>query len=134
MTVESHVLKKDLLFKAVFLDKRSRQLSLSAKSEIVNFYLLSKVHVVLRHFLIHRLLCAPINSQLLVTLLFVEIFNLLLRESPFFHSGKIPVKRLAVNADLFRIIVNHRYIFVRVRDTYIGRGILYIWFTVVVMA
>ena len=73
MAVEGHVLEFVLLLKAILVGEGGHQLTLSAQAEIVDLDLLGEVDAVLRDHLVHRFLGAPVDGELLVALIFVNL-------------------------------------------------------------
>ena len=92
MTVEGHILELELLFEAVLVDESGIQLSLTFEAEIVNFYLLCKIDIVLGHFFEHCFLGAPVDGQLLVPLVLIQVFDFVFGKSFLLDCGEIPVK------------------------------------------
>ena len=73
MTVEHHVLKLEFFLVFVLVDEGCFELSLLPYIEFFHLDLLCKIHSVLGHPLEDRLLCTPVDGELLVLLVIVEI-------------------------------------------------------------
>ena len=79
MTVEYHIFKFEILLEFILVDEGGFKFTFLAEIELLNLDLLGKIHTVLRHSLVDRLLRAPVDCELLVLLLVIEIVDLVLR-------------------------------------------------------
>ena len=86
MAVEDHVLKFKVLLVFILVDEGSLEFAFLAHIELLHLYLLGEVHAVLRHPLEYSLLGAPVYGQLFVSLLLLEVVDLVLRKSLLFND------------------------------------------------
>ena len=80
MPVEGHVFQVELFFVAVLVHKGGLQLTLSAGTETLNLDLLREVHVVAAQEFEDGLFGAPVDGQLLVAFIVLQIVNLFLAQ------------------------------------------------------
>ena len=78
MAVEDHVFQFELLFVLVLVDEGGLKFTFLPYVEFLNFDLLCKVHSVLGHSFEDRFLRAPIDGELLVLLVVVQVLYLIL--------------------------------------------------------
>ena len=80
MAVKHHVFEFEILFVLVFMDEGCLELSFLAQVELLYLDLLREIHSVLRHPLEDGLFGAPVDRELLVLLLVMQIVDFVLRE------------------------------------------------------
>ena len=130
---ENYVFELKILLVLILVDECRLKLSLLAYIELLDLDLLGKDHTVLRHPLEDGLLGTPVDRELLVSLLLFEIVDLILRESLLLHNGKVPFKRLDVDAELVIIADDDRNIFVGMGDADVRHAVLEVRLSVVMV-
>ena len=78
MVVEGHIFKLEFLLIAVLVDEGRVKLSLSLRTEALHLDLLGEIHPVGRESFEYGFLGAPVDGQLLIALVLIQIFNLVL--------------------------------------------------------
>ena len=78
MSVKDHVFKLEFLFVFVLVDECSFKLTFLPYVELLDLDLLSINDAVLRHSLEDRLLCTPVDCELLVPLVLLQVVDLVL--------------------------------------------------------
>ena len=76
MTVEYHILKFEILLVLILVDECCLEFALLSYIELLHFDLLGEINPVLRHSLEDGFLCTPVDGELLVLLVVVEVFDL----------------------------------------------------------
>ena len=133
MTVEDHVLKLEIFLMLILVDECSFKLSLFPEVELLHLYLLGEIHAVLRHSLEYGLLRAPVDGELLVPLLLLQIVDLVLRKRLFLNCGEIPVESLDVDTEVILVMDDDSYILLCMGDADVGHAVLEVRLTVVMM-
>ena len=133
MAVERDVLEVEF-FLVVLVDKGGFQFPFAAGTEALDLDLLGKIEVVYGEKLEDRFLGAPVDGELLVALVVLEVFDLLFGQGPFFHGGEIAVQGFDVDAHVFFFMENHGYIPVRVGNGDVDRIVFDIRLAVVMVA
>ena len=85
MTVKDHIFKLKILLMLVLMDECRLEFAFLPYVELLDLYLFSKGHSILRHSLEDGFLGAPVNSKLFVSLILLQIVDLVLRESLLLH-------------------------------------------------
>ena len=133
MAVEYHIFKFEILFVFVLVDESGLQFAFLADIEFLHLDLLGEYDAVLGHSLEDGLFRTPVDRELLVSLLLLEIVDLILRKSLLLDHREVPVKRLDVDAELVIIADDDRHILVSVGDADVGHAVLEVRLSVVVV-
>ena len=99
MPVEKDITELEFFFMSVLVGKGGFQFAFSLESEFFHFDLFRKVDPVLGHPFVYGFFCAPIDGQLLVLLVVIQIFYLFFGEGFLFDCREIPVQGLDVDAE-----------------------------------
>ena len=133
MAVEGHVAELQIVLVTVIVGEGGGQVAFVVETETVNLDLLGKIHSVVRSQLVDCFLGAPVDGQLLVLAVVVEIIDFILGEGLLLDRGEVPVQRLAVYSDLLVLIENHCNVFIGVGDADVDGVVLDVRLAVIVM-
>ena len=92
MAVEDHVFELEILLVLIFVDEGCLKFTLLSYIELLDLYLLGKVNAVLGHSLEDGFLSAPLDRELLVPLVLLQVIDLILREGLLLHYREVSVE------------------------------------------
>ena len=133
VAVEDHVFQLELLLVLVLVDEGSLKFTLLADVELLHLDLFREVHPVLGHSLEEGLFGAPVDGELLVPLVLLQIVDLVFREGLLLDHREVPVERLHIDADLILVMDDDRYIVLCMCDADVCRAVLEVRLAVVVV-
>ena len=134
MVVEGDVFKFEILLIAVLVDEGGIQLAFPLGAEALDLDLFGKRHPVCGDSLEYGFLGAPVDGELLVALVVIQVVNLFLRESLALDCREIPGKGLHVDSYIFVVIEDDGHVFLGMGDADIRHAVLEVGLAVVVMA
>ena len=133
MAVKNHILELEILLMLILVNEGCFKFAFFSYVKLFNLDLLRIYHSIEGHSLEYSFFCAPVDSELLVSLVLLKVIDLVFRQSLLLYNREVPVKRFYIDADFLLIMDDDGNVFFCVCDADVCRTVFKVWLAVVVV-